>query len=878
MAGNIGELNVRIGGEIKGLEAAIRRAERALDRAGQTLSAAGDRLTMSLTLPIVGLGVASIKSAGEIEQLQKALETTMKDAGRSTADATKELDALRKAAEAPGLDFQQAVKGSVRLQNVGFSAEKARGILVQLANAVAMSGGSAQELDGVTRQFGQMIAKGRVLQEDLTIIQENMPAVSAAMEKAFGTRSAEKLRDMGVSAEQFVDGITKQLALLPRVEGGITNAIVNAGTAIKLSLAKVGMELNKTFNVTGNLDRFADWIVGLADRFAKADEGTKKLIIGVGLFAAALGPAVKAMNLLVQGSGFLVLGFTRLQVAMKTIQTVGIAEWFVKLDKVTKATVWGAIAAAVLAAALAFKALEKDMSSAAQIGREVENVNTKAAQSIVEEKMKVEGLVATLKNHNASRADQKAALEELQRISPKHFANLDKEKFQIGEVVAAQNAYIDSIFRAAKAQAAREKIVEIEKKLLDTQERLNEAGATGWQTAGNVLKEYGKRLVDVTGVLTQFEVFDTFGENQTQSMVQNLGKQTGELITMREAMKTVVTQNSDLATATKKTTDATNNFTRASKEAAKTAKQVAEVMGDWKNALSLDGVLGEEAFDQQASAVQNTIKKLLDLGLSPLSAQIQQVKREAREMLGVFAQVPALPTIPTLATPGSVTSENTTTGAPGLPPASAIEGATAALDKYKSTAQQLGEINTGLQEGALGFGEAFQSTADIVARSGTLMQQAFMGVGAAINEASTQGASSFAEIGKAALGAAAKVVRAYIQQGVAAAAFKALQSLPFPFNIAAAAAAGGLAGALFNKLISSVGIPALAGGGITQGPMLAMIGDNPGGREVVLPLDRLDSMLRGGGDGGPGQLVAQVRGDDLYFIWERQTQKRRRTR
>ncbi len=38
-------------------------------------------------------------------------------------------------------------------------------------------------------------------------------------------------------------------------------------------------------------------------------------------------------------------------------------------------------------------------------------------------------------------------------------------------------------------------------------------------------------------------------------------------------------------------------------------------------------------------------------------------------------------------------------------------------------------------------------------------------------------------------------------------------------------------------------IPALAKGGITDGPMLALIGDNPGGKEVVSPLDTLQDML-----------------------------------
>ena len=39
-------------------------------------------------------------------------------------------------------------------------------------------------------------------------------------------------------------------------------------------------------------------------------------------------------------------------------------------------------------------------------------------------------------------------------------------------------------------------------------------------------------------------------------------------------------------------------------------------------------------------------------------------------------------------------------------------------------------------------------------------------------------------------------------------------------------------------------IPKLAKGGITNGSMLAMVGDNPGGREVISPLDDLLDMIQ----------------------------------
>jgi len=76
------------------------------------------------------------------------------------------------------------------------------------------------------------------------------------------------------------------------------------------------------------------------------------------------------------------------------------------------------------------------------------------------------------------------------------------------------------------------------------------------------------------------------------------------------------------------------------------------------------------------------------------------------------------------------------------------------------------------------------------------------------------------------------------------------------------------AGAALGGLAS---IPALADGGITNGPMLAMVGDNPGGREVISPLDDLKEMIvsavtsamqqsgnSGGSGSGSGDLILKI--------------------
>ncbi|MEO0132757.1 MAG: tape measure protein, partial [candidate division WOR-3 bacterium] len=253
-------------------------------------------MTTSLTLPIAAFGAKAVQAAGDIEALRLALETTFKSAGRSVEEARKELEALRIVALQPGIDFEQAVRGSIRLQNVGYSAEAARAILVELANAIALTGGSAIELDGVTRQFAQVIAKGRILQEDLTIIQENMPAIGQALKNAFGTSSAERLRELGVTTEQLISTVIIELNKLPRVQGGIKNAIVNFFATLKIELAAFGDAINRAVNIEEAGNRILDVLKSIRKGFESLPEGAQKFVVYLAAGLAVIGPVIKVIG------------------------------------------------------------------------------------------------------------------------------------------------------------------------------------------------------------------------------------------------------------------------------------------------------------------------------------------------------------------------------------------------------------------------------------------------------------------------------------------------------------------------------------------------------------------------------------------------------
>jgi tape measure domain-containing protein len=97
---------------------------------------------------------------------------------------------------------------------VGFEAAQAEEILKGLSKAVTLSGEGPEQLRFVVRQLVQMSSKGRILQEDLSVIQENVPSVALLLKMPFGTNNIEAIQATGVSAQQFTAEIIKAISQL----------------------------------------------------------------------------------------------------------------------------------------------------------------------------------------------------------------------------------------------------------------------------------------------------------------------------------------------------------------------------------------------------------------------------------------------------------------------------------------------------------------------------------------------------------------------------------------------------------------------------------------------------------------------------------------
>ena len=486
------DLNVRLGLIFD--EKALGQAERSLRRAGDRLTKVGNEMMTGLTLPLGLFGASAIKAAGDLESLTLALQSQT----GSAAKASEELQKLTEVSRNPGLGLEQSVRASIRLQSVGIAADEARGIITQLGNAIASTGGTAQEFDSVTRQFAQMISKGKLLQEDISIISENMPVVSQLMQKAFGTSNVEALRDMGIGAKEFVTQITAAASELPRVGGGIKNNLANVIDELQISLGKVGLALEKSFNITGNLTNFAVWLGDVAAAFSSLNPTVQSAILYFGAFLVAIGPIAKTIGNIQLVSSVLAGTWKSLIPKVESLtKWLGLQRAaFIALTPATQAFIAIGLAVAIGTMAYNMGLFNRELTASEKALAKVNELTQQAKSDTAAERLQVQQLIEILKDENQSRENKVSALEKLKQISPEYFGQLNIEKLSVEKLTGAYDGYVNSLVMAARAKRAEGELIRIDEELQKAIQKKADA-----QKAYNYMKSVGREVGSEAGAL-----------------------------------------------------------------------------------------------------------------------------------------------------------------------------------------------------------------------------------------------------------------------------------------------------------------------------------------------------------------------------------------
>jgi tape measure domain-containing protein len=298
---NAAQLNLKLGIDVSSLSRELGKVESRMTKFGSQMQNIGSTMTQSITLPLLGVGAASLKAFADMEKLENGLIAIM----GTSEGAKEELDKLRKVAENPGLALPQVVQASASLQSVGMSADAARETITQFGNAVARSGGGAEQFSGVTLALSQISAVGKVTQEDLNQIKERLPEFARVMKEEFGMVTAEGIRAIGVSSEEFITRSVSALAKLERAQGGLGNTFDNLKDNVTASLAEFGKAINESLNLQAVAESLSKYIQGLVDGFKALNPETQGFIVKAALVAASIGPIIFIVGKLISTYGAL---------------------------------------------------------------------------------------------------------------------------------------------------------------------------------------------------------------------------------------------------------------------------------------------------------------------------------------------------------------------------------------------------------------------------------------------------------------------------------------------------------------------------------------------------------------------------------------------
>ena len=160
-------------------------------------------------------GRNAARASIQIDSYTRALEVLE----GSALIAENRIRRLQDLADQPGLRFRDAVEGALALKAVRIEGELTTRVLTELGNAAAFTGGQGEFQRGLLG-LRQIAARGRISQEELNQLTENISIASTVLRNEFGTVLAEDIQkildETGQSTTDFIETLISGFEKLER--------------------------------------------------------------------------------------------------------------------------------------------------------------------------------------------------------------------------------------------------------------------------------------------------------------------------------------------------------------------------------------------------------------------------------------------------------------------------------------------------------------------------------------------------------------------------------------------------------------------------------------------------------------------------------------
>lgn len=388
-----------------------------LDELGQTAEVSGTVFSQVISKMFTDVPTYAKLAGMSVDDFNKIL----------SQDANEAFIKVLEGAKASGQGFGDMAKS---FQELGLDGTRATAVLGVLA-------------DNITKLREKQALSNKEFASGISLTNEfntKNNTAQAELEKA-KKKFAELAVELGGKLTPAYTAVISKARLMVEIISGLTDFFIKHGRAIALVITSI-------VAYTAAVKIMALW------------EARKNKEVGIGLALSKLQlfwtNAIKGATLLAAAAQALLTGnITRASAAMRIFNTV------------TKLNPIGLLVGLLAAAAVALISYRNKLRDTVDAQKLLNGVEAEARKSIVEQKQKVNELVKVVDNERISLTKRKEALEELNKISPEYFGNLDIEKLKTGEAKVAADLYSESLLKNARVLAAREKLVELEKQRID---------------------------------------------------------------------------------------------------------------------------------------------------------------------------------------------------------------------------------------------------------------------------------------------------------------------------------------------------------------------------------------------------------------------------
>tara|TARA_R110000868_G_scaffold108761_4_gene296607 strand:- start:591 stop:2633 length:2043 start_codon:yes stop_codon:yes gene_type:complete len=284
------KINIRALFDLKAFSTSSQNLQRQMKQTAKQMQNIGMQMSTALTLPLVGLAGLAVKSAADFESLKTSLQTSL---GGSAEAAKKAFSDIEKFASSTPFALEEVTSGFIKLKNMGLDPSMAA--LESYGNTASSMGKSLNDMveavaDAAVGEFERLKEFGIKAKSEGDRVTFTFKGVATEIGK--NSKEIEQyLQNIGNT--EFAGGIEAQSktfnGVMSTLKDNMALAAASFGELMLPALKKLSSALQKA-----------------AEFVRQLNPETKNLIIQMGLFAAAIGPAIFALGKLLSVMAFLV--------------------------------------------------------------------------------------------------------------------------------------------------------------------------------------------------------------------------------------------------------------------------------------------------------------------------------------------------------------------------------------------------------------------------------------------------------------------------------------------------------------------------------------------------------------------------------------------